>query len=142
MTYLIDTNVVSELRRPNRAAQTVVAWAASVPLSEMFISSITILELQLGALQLTHRDPVAGRLIGSWVETKVVERFRDRILAVDLAVALNCAELHVPDPKSEHDALIAATALVHNLVVVTRNTPDFAGTGVRLLDPWRADEAQ
>lgn len=142
MTYLIDTNVVSELRRPDRAAQTVVAWAASVPLSEMFISSITILELQLGALQLTHRDPAAGRLIGSWVETKVVERFRDRILAVDLAVALNCAELHVPDPKSEHDALIAATALVHNLVVVTRNTPDFAGTGVRLLDPWQADEAQ
>nr|WP_295468891.1 type II toxin-antitoxin system VapC family toxin [Mesorhizobium sp.] len=141
MTYLIDTNVVSELRRPDRASQAVVAWAASVPQSDMFISSVTILELQLGALQLAHRDPAAGRLIGEWLR-KVIERFRDRILAVDLAVALKCAELHVPDPKSEHDALIAATALVHNLVVVTRNTPDFARTGVRLLDPWQAREAQ
>lgn len=141
MTYLIDTNVVSELRRPDRASQAVVAWAASVPQSDMFISSVTILELQLGALQLAHRDPAAGRLIGEWLR-KVIERFRDRILAVDLAVALKCAELHVPDPKSEHDALIAATALVHNLVVVTRNTPDFARTGVRLLDPWQVREAQ
>lgn len=141
MTYLIDANVVSELRRPDRASQAVVAWAASVPQSDMFISSVTILELQLGALQLAHRDPAAGRLIGEWLR-KVIERFRDRILAVDLAVALKCAELHVPDPKSEHDALIAATALVHNLVVVTRNTPDFARTGVRLLDPWQAREAQ
>ncbi len=142
MTYLIDTNVVSELRRPDRAAQAVVAWAASVPSSEMFVSSVTILELQLGALQLAHRDPAAGRIIGEWLERKVIERFQDRILAVDLAVALKCAELHVPDPKSEHEALIAATALVHNLVVVTRNTPDFARTGVRLLDPWQAREAQ
>lgn len=141
MTYLIDTNVVSELRRPDRASQAVVAWAAFVPQSDMFISSVTILELQLGALQLAHRDPAAGRLIGEWLR-KVIERFRDRILAVDLAVALKCAELHVPDPKSEHDALIAATALVHNLVVVTRNTPDFARTGVRLLDPWQVREAQ
>lgn len=142
MTYLIDTNVVSELRRPDRAAQTVVAWAASVPQADMFISSVTILELQLGALQLARRDPAAGRLIGEWLERRVIERFRDRILAVDLAVALKCAELHVPDPKSEHDALIAATALVHNLVVVTRNTPDFARTGVRLFDPWQPNEGQ
>ena len=108
----------------------------------IFISSITILELQLGALQLAHRDPAAGRVIREWVERTVIERFRDRILAVDLAVALKCAELHVPDPKSERDALIAATALVHNLVVVTRNTTDFTRTGVRMLDPWQAHEAQ
>ncbi len=136
MTYLIDTNVVSELRRPERAAPTVVAWAASVPTSQMFMSSVTILELRLGALQLAHRDPAAGRVILEWLERKVIERFRDRILAVDLAVALKCAELHVPDPRSEHDALIAATALVHNLTVVTRNTGDFIPTGVRLFNPW------
>jgi predicted nucleic acid-binding protein len=138
VSYLLDTNVVSELRRPDRARPSVVAWAASVPVSAMALSAISILELRLGMLQLARRDPTAGAAIGNWIDRQVVDRFRDRILPVDLEVVLKCAELHVPDPRSERDALIAATALVNNLTVVTRNTGDFAQTGVKLLNPWDA----
>ena len=137
--YLLDTNVVSELRRAQRADARVAAWAASIPAGDIFLSAITILELELGVLSVERRDAAQGAILREWLEKQVLPRFGDRVLAVDLAVARACARLHVPDRKAEREALIAATALVHDLTVVTRNVADFITTGARLLDPWKAD---
>lgn len=136
--YLLDTNVVSELRRAKagKADPHVVAWAASVPVASLFLSAITVLELELGVLLIERRDPVQGAILRAWLEEQVLLAFSERILAVDTAVARRCAKLHVPDPRSERDALIAATALTHGLIVVTRNGVDFQPTGVGTLDPW------
>src|SRR5690606_2213901 len=136
----IDINVVSELRKAKsgRADPAVVAWAKSVQASELFVSAITILELETGVLQIERRDAVQGSLLRAWLDQQVLPGFTGRILAVDTAVARRCARLHVPDPRAERDALIAATAIVHGMTVVTRNVADFAPTGVPVLDPWGA----
>jgi toxin FitB len=134
--FLLDTNVVSELRRPQRTHPKVAAWADSVLPSDMFLSSITILELETGALLLERRDGNRGRLIRQWIEDHVLTTFTERILVVDTAVARRCALLHVPDPRPYRDALIAATALVHHLIVVTRNRADFEPMTVTVLNPW------
>jgi predicted nucleic acid-binding protein len=134
--FLLDTNVVSELRRPRRTDPKVAAWADSVPQADMFLSSVTILELETGALLLARRDGGQGRLIQQWIEDRVLTAFADRILAVDTAVARRCAGLHVPDPRPYRDSLIAATALVHGLVVATRNRTDFEPMVVPVLNPW------
>jgi predicted nucleic acid-binding protein len=126
--FLLDTNVVSELRKA-QADKNVAAWARSVAASSLFLSAITVLELETGILRVERRDPAQGGLLRSWL-------FAGRILAVDSAVALRCARLHVPDRSNECDALIAATALVHGLTVVTRNVADFQSSGVRLINPW------
>ena len=134
--FLLDTNVVSELRRPRRADRKVAAWAHRVPPSMMFLSSVTILELETGALRLARRDAIQGSLIEEWIEDHLLPVFADRILVVDTAVARRCARLHVPDPKPYRDSLIAATALVHGLVVATRNRRDFEQMAVPVLNPW------
>lgn len=134
--FLLDTNVVSELRRPHRTDPKVAAWADSVSSSDMFLSSITVLELETGALLLRRRDGTQGRLIQQWIEDRVLTAFTERILAVDTAVARRCALLHVPDPRPYRDSLIAAPALVHRLVVVTRNRADFEPMTVTVLNPW------
>ena len=134
--FLLDTNVVSELRRPHRTNPHVAAWADSVSPLDMFLSSITILELATGALLLRRRDDSQGSLIEQWIEQRVLTVFAERILAVDAAVARRCAGLHVPDPKPYRDSLIAATALVHRLTVVTRNRADFEPMAVTVLNPW------
>jgi toxin FitB len=134
--FLLDTNVVSELCRPHRANPKVAAWADSVPPSDMFLSSISILELETGALLLMRRDDRQGKLIQQWIEDRVLTTFTDRVLAVDTAVARRCALLHVPDPRPYRDSLIAATALVHRLIVVTRNRTDFEPMAVSVLNPW------
>ena len=138
MMYLLDTNVVSELRKTNsdRADRLVTAWARSIAAESMFLSAISVLELERGTLLMERRDPAQGAMLRSWMENLVMPSFAGRILPVDTPVALRCAALHVPDPKSYRDALIAATALVHGMTVVTRDTADFAPTGVPLLDPW------
>ena len=133
--FLLDTNVVSELRRPRRTNPNVAKWADSVSPSDLFLSSISILELETGALLLTRRDG-QGALIRQWIEERVLTAFAERILAVDTVVARRCALLHVPDPKPYRDSLIAATALVHRLTVVTRNRADFEPMGVAVLNPW------
>ena len=102
----------------------------------MYLSAITILEIEAGALMLSRRDSPAGAVLRAWIDDQVLPAFEGRILAVDTAVAQRCAQLHVPDPRPERDALIAATALVHRLTVVTRNTADFQPMGVDLLNPW------
>lgn len=140
--FLLDTNVISELRKAKsgKADNNVVAWANSVSAARLFISVITILELETGVLLLERRDPDQGAVLRSWLSVHVLPAFFGRILAVDTAVAQRCARLHVPDPRSDRDAIIAATALVHGMTVVTRNTDDFELTGVEILNPWGIDE--
>ena len=138
--YLLDTNVVSELRKAKtgKADPNVRLWAERVSALDLFLSAITILELETGILLIERRDPSQGALLRSWLDHQVLPAFSERILAVDTAVAQRCARLHVPDRRSDRDALIAATALVHDLIIVTRNVADFAPTGVPILNPWTA----
>jgi predicted nucleic acid-binding protein len=138
--FLLDTNVVSELRKAKsgKADKNVVAWAAGVPAFSLFLSSITVLELEIGVLLAERRDPVQGVSLRAWLDGRVLPSFSGRILPFDTAVALRCAKLHVPNPCAERDALIAATALVHGMRVVTRNVDDFQPTGVNILNPWIA----
>ena len=136
--FVLDTNVVSELRKANtgKADANVVAWANSVLPASLFLSAISILELEMGILLIERRDQEQAKMLRNWLENQVLPTFEERILAVDTAVARQCARLHVPDPCSERDALIAATALVHGMTVVTRNVDDFKPTGIAILNPW------
>lgn len=136
--YVLDTNVVSELRKAKsgKADKNVTAWAVSVQPSSLFLSAMTVLELETGILMVERRDPVQGAVLRAWLNDHVLLAFVGRVLAVDTAVAQRCARLHVPDPRADRDALIAATALVHGMTVVTRNVIDFAPTGVQILNPW------
>jgi predicted nucleic acid-binding protein len=136
--FLLDTNVVSELRKAGsgRADANVVAWAGAQASGSLYVSAITVLELELGVLLMERRDLMQGTLLRSWLSAQVLPAFAGRVLPVDTAVALQCARLHVPDRRAERDGLIAATALVHGMTMVTRNVQDFEGTGVALLDPW------
>ena len=140
MNYLLDTNVVSELRKAaaGKAHRSVTAWAGSVPAVSLHISAITVLELEIGVLRLERRDPAQGLILRTWLNAHVLPAFAGRVLTIDTRVAIQCAALHVPDRLSERDALIAATALVHGMTVVTRNKADFQASGVDLLDPWVA----
>lgn len=139
--YLLDTNVVSELRKAcsGQAVPGVIAWERGVRPAELFISVITVQELEIGVLLLERKAPQQGQILRAWLDGQVLPAFADRILAVDTRIARRSAGLHVPDPKPVRDGLIAATALVHGLSVVTRNVRDFAGTGVGVVNPW--DEA-
>lgn len=138
MMYVLDTNVVSELRkvRHGNADKNVIAWAESVDAAEVFVSAITIMELELGVLAIERKNAKQGAVLRSWLEQHVLPEFAGRTLPVDTAVAQRCARLHVPDRRGERDALIAATALVHGMVVVTRNVADFKPTGVAAINPW------
>lgn len=136
--FLLDTNVISELRRPDKTDRNVAAWANARPAASFFMSAISILEIELGALLIARKDAAQGAVLRAWIDQQVLARFEGRVLAVDTAVAQRCARLHVPDRRAERDALIAATALVHGLTVVTRNIADFAATGVSLINPWDA----
>jgi toxin FitB len=137
--FLLDTNVISELRRPDKADRNVLAWANAVPAANFFMSAISILEIELGARLIERKDAAQGAVLRMWIDDQILLRFEGRILAIDTAVVQRCARLHVPNPRAERDALIAATGLVHGLTVVTRNVGDFEPTGVTLINPW--DEA-
>jgi toxin FitB len=136
--YLLDTNVVSEMRkiRPGKADPNVSAWADSVEASDLYLSVISIHELELGVLLAERRDAVQGAVLRKWLNDHALPAFAGRILNVDTVVALRSAGLHVPDPRPFRDGLIAATALVHGMTVVTRNVDDFQPTGVTILNPW------
>lgn len=139
--FLLDTNVVSELRRRKRAEPRVLAWADAVEPLLLHVSAVTILEIERGALRLGRRDPAQAAELHRWLREDVAQAFAGRMLAFDDLVALRCAALHVPDPRPERDAMIAATALEHGLTVVTRNVVDFSRIGVRLFNPWTDSEA-
>jgi hypothetical protein len=138
--YLLDTNVISELRKAGdgKADANVVAWLSSVDAGTFYLSAVTVMEIEFGTLRIERRDPIQGRRLRAWMNNHILPEFADRTLPVDTAVALRCGALHVPDPCSERDAFIAATALVHGMTIVTRNTADFKATAVPMLNPWEA----
>lgn len=134
--FLLDTNVISDLRRPDKAPASLLAWSRSVSAHTLFISCITLFELELGVRQRERRDPAQGRMLREWLDTRVVTEFEGRVLDINSPIARRCAAMHVPNPAPERDAWIAATALVHGLTVVSRNVRDFAACGAPVLNPW------
>lgn len=132
------TNLISGLRkaRDGMANIHVTTRQAAQDANALFISAITVVELEIGLRRIARRDQRQGALLRAWFTGRVLPEFEGRVLPIDGAVALRCAGLHVSDPRAERDALIAATALVHGLTVVTRNTGDFRETGADLLNPW------
>jgi len=136
--YLLDTNVLSELRKAGdgKADPNVVAWLSSVDAANFYVSVISLMEIAVGILRVERRDSPQGERLRTWMRTRVLPEFSERTLSIDQAVALRCARLHVPDPRPERDAYVAATALVHGMTVVTRNVADFEPTGVSTLNPW------
>jgi toxin FitB len=134
--YILDTNVVSELRKAKKANQNVTKWAQPLPSATLYISVISLLELEIGILLIERRDKEQGAILRAWMNRHVLPTFSGRILAINTEVAQRCATLHVPNPRSDRDALIAATALVHGLTVATKNVADFEDMGVGLLNPW------
>jgi len=140
--YLLDSNIISEFRKApaSRANPGVVAWGQSVAPETLFISAITVMELEKGVQLKARQDPIAAGVLKRWLSERVLPSFRGRVLAVDEAVALENAGYHIPDPRPLADSLIAATARVHGLCVVTRNVKDFEifaqAHGLRVLNPW------
>ena len=134
--YVLDTNVISELRKGKKAQRSVRLWAQALPTASLFLSVVSVLELEIGTLLVERRDRNQGAFLRAWIDGHVLPSFSGRILPIDTAVAQRCASLHVPNPRSDRDALVAATALVHGMTVVTRNVSDFHATGVAVVDPW------
>ncbi len=136
--YILDTNVVSELRkvRSGKADPRVASWVDSVSVTDLYLSVISIQELEMGILLVERKDQAQGAILRTWLNSYVLKAFKGRILSVDLPVVRRAAALHVPNPRPVRDGLIAATALVHDMTIVTRNIKDFNATGVALLDPW------
>jgi predicted nucleic acid-binding protein len=139
--YLLDTNVVSELRKAptGKADPNVIKWASNTHPEMLYLSVITVLELEMGILLMGRRDQHQGSLLRRWLEHQVLPAFDGRILSVDTAVARKCAELHIPDRRAERDAMIAATALIHRMKVVTRNVADFDQSAIEIVNPWLSD---
>ena len=141
---LLDTNVVSELRKigSRRIDAGVANWAKSADAGGFFISVVTLMELESGVRLVERRDAKQGAMLRGWLDGKVLPGFSGRIVPVDEAVALRCAALHVPEPRLERDALIAATALVHGMTLVTPNVVHFEPMGVPMFNPWAAEPAR
>ena len=139
---LLDTNVVSELRKASagRADANVLAWSGRHEPDSMYLSAVTVFEIELGILRLERRDEAQAAALRRWLEGQVLPAFEGRIWPFDVAVARRCAALHVPDPKPDRDAIIAATALVHSLTLATRNVADFQGMGLSLVNPWTGED--
>jgi predicted nucleic acid-binding protein len=137
VSFLLDTNVISELRKPaKRRDDRFNAWADTLPPSDTYLSVITLLELRAGIENKRRHDARQGAVLDSWLDQIVLPAYSGRLLDVDQAVADSAARLHVPDRRPAHDALIAATAHVHGLTLVTRNESDFAPMQVPLVNPW------
>lgn len=135
--YLLDTNVISELRHGKRdQSEAVRTWARERPITQLYLSAISVLELEIGVRRLQRKDAAQGAMLRAWLHG-VLREFEGRVLPFSVSTAPGCAELHVPDPRPFRDSMIAATALEHGFAVVTRNVADFEGSGVALIDPWQ-----
>jgi predicted nucleic acid-binding protein len=136
--YLLDTNVISELRKAKsgRIDRQVSTWARQAPDTSLFLSTISVLELERGILLMERRNSFQANVLRSWLESQVLPNFDGRVLPVDVDVARRCAAMHVPDPCSYRDSLIAATAVVHGMTLVTRSIRHFEATGAKLFNPW------
>jgi toxin FitB len=137
--YLLDTNVVSEMKRisAGHGHARVSHWLGQVEDSSLYLSAITVLELELGCLLMERWDKSQGEVLRRWLSA-MMDRYHDRIIAIDAAVANRAAALHVPNPRESHDAWIAATALTHRYTVVTRNVGDFSIDDLTVINPWIA----
>lgn len=135
--YLIDTNVISELRKGERADPGVISWFADLAEEDVYLSVLTLGEIRRGIESIRRRDPEAGVALESWL-VRVSEAHRDRVLPVDRSIAEEWGRMNVPDPLPVVDGLIAATAKVTGLTVATRNSDDFARSGVSFVDPFSA----
>ncbi|MBK7021170.1 type II toxin-antitoxin system VapC family toxin [Candidatus Neomicrothrix sp.] len=137
--FVLDTNVVSELRKAasGRANKGVTDWAKSVPATLMFLSVISLHELEHGILLAERSDPPKGAILRTWLDSSVMPAFEDRLLPVNAEIARQAAAMHVPNPAPFRDALIAATALHHDMTVITRNTSDFDRFDkLTVTNPW------
>jgi predicted nucleic acid-binding protein len=136
MRVLLDTNVVSELRKASRCHSAVVAWQATVILRDQYLSVVTLLELRQGIALKERNDPVASAHLLNWYQRQVKPAYAERILVVTSNIAERCALLHVPNPRPYRDSLLAATALEHGLALATRNVQDFNDLGLNVINPW------
>ncbi|MBA3519812.1 MAG: type II toxin-antitoxin system VapC family toxin [Rhizobiales bacterium] len=134
--FLLDTDVLSASRRPEKAGQGLETWVANTNPRDMFLSAVSILEIKIGALRLSRRDQRRGAALDEWIRDRVLTKFEGRIIPFDALTALRCAPFHVPNTPPERDAMIAATALQHRFTIVTRNVRDFQRMGVPYLNPW------
>ena len=137
MSFLLDTNVLSEARKQQNADARVTAWLRSVASADLFTSVLVVGEIRRGAERLRRRDTAQAMLLDEWLTT-LKQQFTDRVLPVTIEIAEEWGRLNVPDPLPTIDGYLAATANVHGLTVVTRNVRDIARTGVALFDPWTA----
>jgi predicted nucleic acid-binding protein len=135
---LLDTNVVSELRKVHsgKTDRAFIQWESQVDASELYLSSATIHEMEFGVLLLEKKDPRQGKILRDWLDQNVLTTFEGRILPIDVAVARRSGYLQSIETRPNMDALIAATAYVHDMPVVTRNVAHFKHMGVRLINPW------
>lgn len=137
MSYLLDTNVISELRKGERADASVRAWFNGLGEEEIYLSVLTIGEIRRGVESVRRRDPDSAAALDSWL-ARLAETHRDRILPVDRAIAEEWGRVNVPDPLPVVDGLLAATAKLAGLTFATRNVADVEGSGVQLVDPFSA----
>lgn len=138
--YLLDTNIISEFQKSKPNAG-VLRWVAEHDESELYLSVITVMEIEIGVRRLERRDAERANRLQRWLDGAVLDAFQGRILPIDLEAARRCVLNHVPDPAPERDALIAATASTHGLTIVTRNTKDFRRLGVPVLNPFKGTHA-
>lgn len=134
---IFDTNVVSELRKQStdRCEPSVSQWSETIDISSTYLSVITVLEIELGIRQIERRDKKQAHILQSWFD-QLMHVYEKRLVPIDKQVALRAAALHVPNPKPERDALIAACALRYGFTLATRNTKDFEHMALRLVNPW------
>ena len=136
--FLLDTNIISESRKlgSSRIDPRAAAWLSQTDVEATFVSTMTIFELERGVRQMERRDTVQGTALRRWLDDQIMPTYEHRTLPLSREVALICASLHIPDPKSERDAWIAATAIDAGLTLVTRNVTDFEGMGLELINPF------
>ena len=135
MNVLVDTNVISELRRGRNANSRVVSWFSGTPPERVFTSVIVLGEIRRGIELVSRRDKPQAEALAQWYDA-VRERLGDRVLVIDEPVMTVWARISVPDVLPAYDGLIAATALLHGLTVATRNTRDYHRAGVQVVNPW------